>query len=78
MKKLKKLQLNKEIISSLQEKQMKSFIGGNDIATWNTITSAYTCGSDCGLGPTIVNCEIMPQHAAQINSAASCCRKSCN
>ncbi len=27
MKKLKKLKLNKEIISSLQEKQMKSLIG---------------------------------------------------
>ncbi len=77
MKKVKKLQLNKQVISSLQEKQMKSLIGGAALSSKGS-TSAETCGNICGsltcypacVGPTVLEC--------QVQNAISCCKNSCN
>ncbi len=74
MKKLKKLKLNKEIISSLQEKQMKSFIGGEALASREAFSQG-TCNAPCGTYSCPPDC-LTPNLAE--TQPASCCRKTCN
>ncbi len=80
MKKIKKLSLNKETISSLQEKQMKSLIGGQALSSRGT-TSGYTCGTGCT--PVTDGCvtsggaSCICQQVADV-VPASCCKNSCN
>jgi natural product precursor len=76
MKKVKKLSLNKEVISSLQEKQMRSLMGGAALASKGK-TSANTCDGQCtvvSLGSTICHC--MPEAVEE--TPPSCCQNSCN
>jgi natural product precursor len=77
MKKIKKLSLNKEVISSLQEKQMKSLMGGAALASKGK-TAAYTCGGDsCAICPvSVYTCPI--QNLVEEPQPPSCCQNSCN
>ncbi len=80
-KKIKKLSLNKETLVSLQEKQMKSLIGGNALISDGT-TSSYTCapaGGSCTPVPVSTDsCVTCPKTEAVEAEAVSCCKKTCN
>lgn len=78
MKKIKKLSLNKEVISSLQEKQMKSLMGGSALASKGK-TAAYTCGGDSCFCPSSITCP-KAEAAADVEEPQppSCCQNSCN
>lgn len=72
---MKKLTLNKETLSNLQEKQMSSIIGGAAMAS-NGTTSTYSCSGDSCFCPESFGCT--PQEQKQEAMAASCCKKTCN
>lgn len=74
MKKIKKLSLNKEVISSLQEKQMGSLIGGEMLASKGK-TAAYTCGGNSCFCPPITKSALEEEDVEQ---PGSCCQNSCN
>jgi len=77
----KKLTLNKETLVSLQEKQMRSLIGGQAMMS-NGSTSAWTCapsgGSCTPPDPSDNSCITCPKAEAVAEVAASCCKKTCN
>ncbi len=52
--KLKKLSLNKEILISLQDKQMKAVLGGEAMlySFGSGESSAYSCPQDCPQEPS--------------------------
>lgn len=73
---MKKLKLNKETLISLQEKQMKSILGGEVLAS-NGSTSSYTCAPSGGVcNPVTTTCPV-PTESLEAE-AASCCKKTCN
>lgn len=80
-KKNKKLKLSKETLVNLQEKQLKSLIGGEALAS-NGSTSSYTCSSQGTCTPLPISsdsCVACPQKPeVQEFAAVSCCAKTCN
>lgn len=80
-KKTKKLKLNKETLVSLQEKQMRSLIGGEAMASKGS-TSSYTCASSGGTCTPLPisqdSCVTCPSKPALAEEAVSCCAKTCN
>ena len=53
-KKIKKLQLHKETLRNLTERDLKGAVGGATVRTCETVTCDATC--DCSLPPTFFCC----------------------
>lgn len=70
-KKFKKLVFKKEMLVSLQQKQMKAIIGGEQVYSGKgqDETRSYTCGAE-GCCSIILD---MPKEEFE-----SCCKQSCN
>jgi hypothetical protein len=78
MEKIKKLSLDKEILVSLQQKQMKSLIGRDGLYT------GPSHGFTCNMGDGTCNPPPLPEEnlptdplASFETNAISCCKKTC-
>lgn len=78
----RKLSLNKEVLISLQEKQMKSLVGAEMLISEGE-TSNATCaphGGECNptVPSSVISCDSCYTCPTGVAMAASCCEKTCN